>query len=307
VTSVSVTYFNDPGCPWGYSETPALQVLRWRYRDQLDWRFVTIGLTESADQYEQRGYTPGRMAHAYTRFRRYGMPFATTPRPRVAATARACRAICAVRLHQPELELMALRALQFGWFTTTLVLDEDEAIASALGQIDGLEVERVIDAIDDPAVEAAYQSDWAEARTAAGGATQLQNKTANSDGAERYTAPSLIFETQGQRVEAGGFQPVEAYDVLLANLDTGLERRDPPEEPLPLLDHFRQGLTTAEVAALLAQGNDAPNLDSAEGQLIDLAAAGNITRTPLGDSAVWTIAGALPVGAKAEALATSGA
>jgi hypothetical protein len=199
---------------------------------------------------------------------------------------------------------MALRALQFAWFTTTLVLDEDEAIASALAQVDGLETERVVEAIEDPAVEAAYQSDWAEARTAAGGATHLQKKTANSDGAERYTAPSLIFETETLRMEAGGFQPVEAYDVLLANLAPGLERHDPPEEPLPLLDYFRQGLTTAEVAALLAQGNDAPDPEGAEAQLIDLAAAGEITRTALGDGAVWTIAGALPVGAKTQALAT---
>jgi len=38
-----------------------------------------------------------------------------------------------------------------------------------------------------------------------------------SDGVVRYTAPSILFESaDGRRLEAGGFQPLEAYDVLIA-------------------------------------------------------------------------------------------
>src|SRR4051794_41234286 len=95
---LQVTHYSDPGCPWAYSASPALAVLRWRYGDQLDWRLVTIGLTERAEQYLERGYTPASGAIGYTRFRRrFGMPFGTTPRPRVVGTARACRAIVATR------------------------------------------------------------------------------------------------------------------------------------------------------------------------------------------------------------------
>src|SRR4051795_10177857 len=139
MASLKATLFTDPGCPWAYSETAALAVLQWRYADGLDWRIVTIGLAESAEQYERRGYTPAMMARGYARFRRYGMPFATEPRARVAATSRACRAIVATRLRQPELEVSVLRALQLGWFTTTLVLDRDEDIAEALAAVPGLE------------------------------------------------------------------------------------------------------------------------------------------------------------------------
>src|SRR5436305_14823287 len=95
---IAVLHFSDPGCPWAYSISPSLAALRWRYGDQLDWRLVTIGLTESADQYVQRGYTPERLTLGYRRFRRYGMPFATAVRSRVAATSPACRAIVAARL-----------------------------------------------------------------------------------------------------------------------------------------------------------------------------------------------------------------
>jgi protein-disulfide isomerase-like protein with CxxC motif len=41
MSEIDVTYFNDPGCPWGYSVSPALAVLRWRYGSQLRWRLAT--------------------------------------------------------------------------------------------------------------------------------------------------------------------------------------------------------------------------------------------------------------------------
>ena len=51
-------------------------MLEWRYGDQLEWRLVLIGLTERAEQYVERGYTPLKSARGYaSRFRRYGMPF----------------------------------------------------------------------------------------------------------------------------------------------------------------------------------------------------------------------------------------
>src|SRR5207248_2554920 len=107
---ITTTLYTDPACPWAYSESPPLRVLEWRYGAQLDWRLVVIGLTEQAQQYLDRGYTPLRAARGQARFRRYGMPFAPTPKARVAATARACRAIVAARLTEPGSEWRALRA-----------------------------------------------------------------------------------------------------------------------------------------------------------------------------------------------------
>src|SRR3954471_5895137 len=160
---ISATYYSDPGCPWAYSANPALGVLRWRYGKELDWRLVTIGLTERGEQYERRGYTPGRPARGYRAFRRYGMPFATEPRRRIPGTARACRAIVATRLRDPGKEYAVFRALQLGWFTTPLVLDEDADIASALARVPGLEVDAIVGAIDDPSVVEAYEADRAAA------------------------------------------------------------------------------------------------------------------------------------------------
>src|SRR5207248_3947010 len=126
--TISVTLYNDPACPWAYSERPALRVLEWRYGSQLDWELVLIGLTEYASQYEARGYTPLRGALGQLRFRRYGMPFAPAPKPRLSGTARACRAVVAARLLRPGSEWRVLRALQLANFTTRMLLDDDAAL-----------------------------------------------------------------------------------------------------------------------------------------------------------------------------------
>ena len=84
-------HFTDPGCPWAYSSRPAIARLRWRFGDQLDWRLVLIGLSENGDRYEERGYTPARMAAGWRKFeQRFGMPFGrgvsrASPAPRVPA------------------------------------------------------------------------------------------------------------------------------------------------------------------------------------------------------------------------------
>ncbi|HYH91314.1 MAG TPA: hypothetical protein VEX67_18935 [Solirubrobacteraceae bacterium] len=287
--TVHVTHFSDPGCPWAYSASPAHAVLHWRFGDQLDWRLVMIGLTEQADQYVRRGYTPGGSARGYLRFRRRGMPFATQPRARVSATGLACRAIVATRLLEPEYEVEVFRALQFGWFTTPLVLDDPDDLREALQRVVGLDLDAVLGAVGSPEVEAAYQAGRAEARAAAGSPTEAQGKSAQSDGPVRYTAPSLIFErsSDGSRLEAGGFQPIEAYDVLLANLDPGLVRMPPPEDPLDALVAFDYGLTTYEVAAIMTPNNGTPEPDVVEAALIDLVVDGEVIREPLGDGALW--------------------
>jgi 2-hydroxychromene-2-carboxylate isomerase len=290
---IEATLHTDPGCPWAYSANPDIAVMRWRYGDGLRWRIVMIGLAEDTERYLKGGYTPARQKQAQLlSFRpRFGMPFSTEPRGRVVATGRACRAIVATRLLQPQLEWAALRALQFGWFCTDLLMDEDDGIRTMLSAVPGLDARAVLAAIDDPETEEAYQRDRAEARTAAGTPTEAQGKSATTDGPVRYTAPSIVFTAgDGRELEAGGFQSIEAYDVCIANLDPALPRRPPPEDPVDALAAFSHGLTTQEVAAVLAPPLVDPDRASTQSRLVDLFAEGRIKRVPMGDDAVWRIA-----------------
>jgi 2-hydroxychromene-2-carboxylate isomerase len=292
VSTIAVTHFTDPGCPFAYSASPALAVLRWRYGDQLDWRLVTIGLAEDPQRYLDAGYTPTRSTIGQqSYFRRFGMPLLMEPRARVTATSRACRAIVATRRLYPGREDEVLRALQLAWFTTPLLLDENADIAQALARVEGLDVAGVIAAIDDPETLAAYEDDKEQTRSAEGGPTDFQGKARQTDGPVRYSAPSLVFQNgAGLRLEAGGFQTIDAYDVLIANLDPTLERQAPPDEAIEALQRFPDGLVTAEVAAILAQNNQLPDRAAAERALIELTGAGAVRREALADDALWRIA-----------------
>lgn len=288
---IDVTEFSDPGCPWAYSANPDLVALRWRYGDGLRWRLVLIGLTEEREQYLRRGYTPQRAARGQRRFARFGMPFSHEPKPSVAATARMCRAVVATRLHAPELERAAFRALQFGQFTTALVMDEDASLRTQLATVDGLDADAIVAALDRPEVSEAYEADRAWSRTAAGGATEFQGKHARSDGPVRYTAPSLLLRAQdGTTLEAGGFQSLAAYDVCIANLDRSLARREPASRAVEALEAFPFGLTTAEIAAIMTPDLEVPDPIAVEAELIDAMAERGVRRTPLGDDALWQLA-----------------
>jgi hypothetical protein len=98
-------------------------------------------------------------------------------------------------------------------------------------------------------------------------------------------SPTVVLRAPGgQRLVVAGLQPVEAYEVCLANLDPELVRRAAPADPVAPLLGFGHGLTTVELAALLGRDRAATRA-----ALIDLAAEGMVRRVPTGDDAVWRL------------------
>lgn len=282
---ITAVVFNDPGCPFGYSASPALRTLEWRYRDQIVWHLVTIGLS---DPEHPSSLTPLDQAEACIDIRdRYGMPFAIEPKPRPFTTGRACQAITASRLLHPGSEWKVLRVLQLLNFNTPLLLDDDEHLRAALETIPGVDAGAVIATLDLPEVQNAYRSDRNRSRAASGGATHLQGKTAESELGPRFTAPSVIFSREGRRLEVGGFQSIDAYDVAVANLDPTLNRIGPPEDPLDALRLYPAGLTTQEIAAIMTGNLQDPDRTAAERKLTGLLAEKRVRRIPLGDDALW--------------------
>jgi predicted DsbA family dithiol-disulfide isomerase len=282
---ITARVFTDPACPWGYSASPAFRTIEWRYRDQIRWELVTITLSEPGDPVR---FTPARLAAILVGMRdRFGMPFGVEPKIRPTTSARACRAIVATRMLQPGFEWRVLRTLQLLNFNTPLLIDDDAQLESALSSVEGLNADVVMAALDTPEVQRAHRRDWTEARNAAGRASALQGKTAEWDGGLRYTAPSVIFSREDRSFEAGGFQPVEAYDVIIANLGPELRRHDSPTNPLAALAVYPGGLCTREVAAIMATGVDAPDRGGTERALVELHAERKVTRIPMGDDAIW--------------------
>jgi protein-disulfide isomerase-like protein with CxxC motif len=286
---IEATLYSDAGCPWAYSANPALRVLEWRFRDQLSWRLVMIGLREQASDAAVRTYDRERALSRWQVFEaRYGMPFAVAPKVRAAGTGRGCRAVVAASLFDPGSEWRVFRALQIANFTGSVYLDDVGSIREALRGVERVDADRISAAIDDPNIVAEYERQRAEARSAAGTPSEAQEKTSASGGAVRYTAPSVIFRRSNDVAYAGGWQPLLAYDTVLANFAPGLERFPAPESPEPLLDFFPGGLTTAEVALLLAEGSDpVPDREATEQLLSELAKNRRATRVAVGSGAVW--------------------
>ena len=151
MSKITVTHFTDPGCPFAYSASPALAVLRWRYGDQLDWRLVTIGLAEDPQRYVDAGYTPTRSTIGQqSYFKRFGMPLLMEPRARVHRhLARLPRDRRHAPAATPDARTRCCARCSSPGSRRTLLLDEDADIAQALARVDGLDVDAVIAAIDD--------------------------------------------------------------------------------------------------------------------------------------------------------------
>ena len=98
--AVCITEFTDPGCPWAYSAEPIRARLRLLYGEQIDFDARMVVLSDSPQDYLDKGFTPDKMAASFKQIARdHGMPFDTSERPRMAATRPACRAVVAARVH----------------------------------------------------------------------------------------------------------------------------------------------------------------------------------------------------------------
>jgi len=248
---VVIFEFTDPGCPWAYSAEPFRRRIDWLYGDSVTWRTVMVGLYTDPQEALDKGFTPEKQAAAFKKISLdHGMPIDTTPRPRMSATIPACRAVIAARLHAPQAERTLLRRLRVRNFSGEL-LDEPATIAGAAADA-GLDPAQVAAWAEGEDVSAALAADMARAREPMGAARVLDAKLANWSGGRRYTCPSYeICRTSDRlRLAVPGFQPFAAYDVLLANLVPGTDRREPPRSVEEVLRWTTTPLATQEVAVV---------------------------------------------------------
>jgi 2-hydroxychromene-2-carboxylate isomerase len=281
---VDVIHFTDPSCPWAYSAEPFMRALEWRYGDALRWRTVMIGLSESTSGLERSGMTPESRLRGWKEYeRRFGMPVLGRPRSRLIASGRACRAVKAAQRQGEAAGTAMLRAVRLAWFTSTDLADEDAVLVRLAGEAPGVDPAAVESGLHDQAVEAAYQADRAEARSALvwGAPAIAQERAAVSPDGARFTAPSLVFRAGNQQFVAGGWQPFEAYDLCVANLAPGIPRRGRPA-PAELLREL-PGLTTAEVAEVWRDRNDPRDIGATRTELDALCDRGEVSYEPIGD------------------------
>jgi len=280
MADVCITEFTDPACPWAYSAEPFRRRLMWLYGEQIEWRVRLVGLSETPQDYLDKGFTPEKQSASFRRIGRdHRMPIDTRVRERMAATIPACRAVVAARLHAPDHLRVLLRRLRIRHFSGQL-LDAPGTIAGAARDagLDPAQLEAWM-AGDD--VAQALADDMAAAREPLPAARVLDDKLANWSGGRRYTCPSyeIVRKVDGVRIAVPGFQPFAVYDVVTANLVPGLERRDPPASAAEVLAWTGTPLATQEVAVVRDISFDEAHEELSRVALLQ----------PLGYDGFWTL------------------
>ncbi|HEU0317799.1 MAG TPA: DsbA family protein, partial [Solirubrobacteraceae bacterium] len=289
VAAATITDFTDPGCPFAFSAEPFRWRLRWIYGEQIAWRTRMVGLAETVEEQLEKGFDPARQSAAFAKLSsEHHMPIDTSERPRMAATIPACRAVVAARLHAPEAEAAVLRRLRVRHFSGEL-LDLPETIAGAAvdAGIDPAELGQWTESAE---VADALAEDMRAARHPVPAALALDGKLAGWSGGRRYTCPSyeIVRPSDGRTIAIPGFQPASVSEVVIANLDPQIRRREDPETVEQVLAYFDEPLSTAEIAAVMGASIDETRTELARVGAFD----------PVGLDGWWT----LPV-ARAESLA----
>jgi predicted DsbA family dithiol-disulfide isomerase len=257
MATVRITEFTDPGCPWAWSAEPFRRRLRWRYGDEIEWHRRMVVLADSAADYEAKGLTPKFLSRSFTDISRdHGMPMDTSLRERMSATAPACRAVVAARLHAPECEGRLLRALRVRHFAGEAL--EDESTRAAAARDVGLDPAELEAWMARDETERLLDEDRAAARSPTAAALAQNAKLAPAGDGRRYTCPSyeIVRIEDGTQIDVPGFQPYAAYEVALANLAPRARLREAPSSVTELLEWAGEPLATREVAVVCEVEHD---------------------------------------------------
>jgi 2-hydroxychromene-2-carboxylate isomerase len=243
--ALEISLFTDPACPFAFSAEPVRQRLRWHYGDGLTWTVRMIVLTLEPGEAEKLA------EGAPTLQRRFGMPIDPAPYPRPVSSEPACRAVVAARVNAPGTEEALLRRLRVRTMLGGL-LDDPDLIAGAARDA-GLDPDRLAEWCASEEVALALGADITAARRPAPAADALDHKLGGPREERRYTAPSyeIVRPEDGVTAVVPGFNPVEAYEVAIANLAPELARRPKPGSVEELLAWAGEPLATAEVAAVM--------------------------------------------------------
>ena len=242
---LQISLFTDPACPFAFSAEPVRRRLRWHYGDGLTWNVRMIVLTLEPGEAEKLA------EGAPTLQRRHGMPIDPAPYPRPVSSEPACRAVVAARVNAPGTEEALLRRVRVRTMLGGL-LDDPDLIAGAARDA-GLDPDRLAAWCATEEVTLALGADITAARRPAPAADALDHKLGGPREERRYTAPSyeIVRPEDGVTAVVPGFNPVEAYEVAIANLAPELERRARPASVEELLAWAGEPLATAEVAAVM--------------------------------------------------------
>ncbi len=248
--TVTIEHFTDPACPIAFSAEAQRRRIVWLYGDGLEWHHRMVVITESAEQLEELGFTPERIAGFYVKpHAQWGMPLSLKAKSRVMISKSACPFYIGVARHaDPAIADRVLRELRVRGVGGDELVD-DESVQRQIASDLGLDPDEAIAWSHEPETADRLAADMKAARDPEPPAWALKHRLGS--GNERYGTPSYELSENGETITAPGYQPAAALEMIIANLEPGLPRREDPESVAEVLDWAPEPLATAEVAAVL--------------------------------------------------------
>src|SRR4051812_47912049 len=158
-TPVLIRHYTDPTCPFAFSAERQRLRLLWLYGEQIDWELHMVVLAQAPrDDFPPERVSAGRRHLQLL----YGMPIDWRP-VELGASAPACRAVVAARLHAPDREAALLRRLRVLCFAA-LDIEQPEVIDRAASEA-LIEPAELREWMADPAVDDALATDMRASRT----------------------------------------------------------------------------------------------------------------------------------------------
>jgi predicted DsbA family dithiol-disulfide isomerase len=251
-----IKVFTDPTCPFAYSAEPSRWRIKWLYGGQIKWETKMIVLYETEEDLKKKNFTPAMQAKKLRQLQeKYGMPFNTEERSRLAIPFLACKAYIAVKHNQSELAERFLRKLRIASMSGTMI-DKAEIIIDIAGKI-GIPPANLKTWMSQEVAETHLREDMAQARQPSQVALAMKNKLAANDGGYRYSAPTYQFIKKDSVVfELPGFWPTTTYEAVIPNIAPELVGQANPNSVTQVLEWANESLSTVEVAALTSGSID---------------------------------------------------
>ncbi len=257
---VEVVEYTDPICSWAWGTEPKLRLLQWRHGHRITWRVVMGGLVGDASR-RRDDWDPVLAAGPMSAYWRQTSACTAQPYPRpmhrmARSTDPAGRAVKAALVQGPEVAARVLRRLRESTFVFGVTPATDEEFAIAAAGVPGLDMGAWLQALAQPASEAAYRADWEETRRPNHHVRTLQGdyvgigRLMHSEGHDRYAFPTLLMRGSGGEHTVPGWMPYSAYEDALEAAVPG-STADPRADPTVAEAFAQWGVLTENEMALI--------------------------------------------------------
>jgi len=250
MATIEVTEFTDPGCVWSWSSEPKLRRLRHQYGERVTWRrvfgiqiddlklsFADRDPVDSTEEWRADWLAVAAHTDAPITPRLEWMHASTWPATRAAKAAEA---------QGDAVAEAVLRRLREAVFVDGRPADSRERIAVTLDGVPELDLGRLLDDLDSPAVAAAVGNDFDLTRDPHPDVVGLKEDGPHPGAAKaegpilRYSFPTLIISGPAGEYVMPGWRTLEQYEAAFTAVAPELSGATSPLlDPAEALAHYR--------------------------------------------------------------------